>query len=310
MVACFDLLASKGAALRSCIAGAVVVVMLGACASDPTTAQRAWGDVAVSAHDAPAAVRLQLAATDSATDSEEDLWFDSENDAGAEEWDPLEGVNRFLFAINEMLDVVIFRPLAVTYSFWLPVEVQDAVRDATRNIRGPVIFLNDLFQGSWERAETTGTRFLINSTIGIGGLLDPATDWGYEYHDEDFGQTLGVWGAGPGPYLVLPIFGPSSARDGTGRLVDILINPFTYVLPQAASLGIAGARGIDARARFLETGDELKRDSVDFYARIRSLYLQSRENDIRNGEIDEGVPAPGLSDEGGEQTSQLDDRVE
>ncbi len=277
--------------------------MLGGCASDPGAASRAWGDLAVAAERTPVEYRLQLASTATA-DEEVDLWADSEN-ALPEEWDPLELVNRLLFAINQTIDLVLIRPLAVTYSFWVPVELQDVVRDFTRNIRGPVIFFNDVFQGSWDRADTTATRFLVNTTVGVGGLFDVAKTWGYEYHDEDFGQTLGTYGAGPGPYLVLPLLGPSSLRDASGRVVDTVIDPFTWLLPTSVGVSITASRGIDTRARLLDTLDELERDSVDFYARLRSLYLQSRANDIRNGAAADDIPAPGLSGGTGLQTGAV-----
>ena len=124
------------------------------------------------------------------------------------------------------------------------------------------------------------------------GLFDVATDWGYPHYDEDFGQTLGVYGAGPGAYLVLPIFGPSNVRDGIGIGVDALLDPWFYVLGATTDLsaserryidfGRAAAAGVDLRSRNIETIDELRRDSLDYYARIRSLYTQNRENKIRS----------------------------
>ena len=117
--------------------------------------------------------------------------------------DPIEGLNRFTFAINELLDTVVFQPLAATYRVLLPQFVRDSIRSFMRNLNTPVILANDLLQGSWDRAETTLTRFAINTTVGVGGLWDAADHWGYPYHNEDFGQTLGVWGVGPYPYVVL-----------------------------------------------------------------------------------------------------------
>jgi phospholipid-binding lipoprotein MlaA len=133
-------------------------------------------------------------------------------------------------------------------------------------------------------------RFGINSTLGLAGLIDVADSFGYGYHSEDFGQTLGVYGAQPGPYLVLPLFGPSSVRDAIGRGVDSLIDPWSYVLNAAdveedteILLTRRALGGIDTRARNIETVEELKRDSVDFYARVRSLYLQLRRSKIKDG---------------------------
>lgn len=211
--------------------------------------------------------------------------------------DPLETVNRFTFAFNLTLDVFIFKPAAATYRFLVPGEARDSVRNALRNLRSPVVLLNDVFQGEWDRAETTTMRFLINSTIGVLGLFDVAEGMGYPYHDEDFGQTLAVHGAGEGAYLVLPIFGPSSIRDGVGLAVDTFLDPFTYVADiydaQNASIARTAVYGIDRRSRNIETLEDLQRDAIDFYARIRSLYRQTRANDIRNGAPEE-TPTPGL----------------
>jgi len=212
--------------------------------------------------------------------------------------DPLELPNRFVFAFNEMLDFAVFRPLAVTYRFLVPELVRDSVRNFLRNLSTPVILANDLLQGELGRAEVTTTRFAINSTAGFLGLFDVAGGMGYEYHDEDFGQTLAVHGMGEGVYLVLPILGPSSIRDGLGIVVDSYLDPLTYVAQNNDAEDWMFARravaGIDFRSRNIETLDDLKRDSIDFYARIRSLYRQTRANDINNGAPGTQGPTPGL----------------
>ena len=215
-----------------------------------------------------------------------------------EENDPLELFNRFAFSFNLALDTFIFKPSAATYRFLLPVEVRDSVRNALRNLSTPVVLANDLLQGELERAETTLVRFLVNSTVGLLGLFDVAADWGYPYHDEDFGQTLAVHGVSEGFYLVLPIFGPSNPRDGIGILVDTFLDPLTYVAhnndAEEYLIARAGIAGIDLRSRNIEVLDDLKRDSIDFYARIRSLYRQSRANAISNGAAQDDMPMPGL----------------
>ena len=223
--------------------------------------------------------------------------------------DPLEGLNRILFAINEFLDTVVFQPAAATYRVILPEFVRDSIRSFLRNVKTPVVLANDLLQGSWDRAESTVMRFLINTTIGIGGLYDAADEMGYAYHDEDFGQTLGVYGVGNYPYLVLPILGPSSARDGVGTLVDTYLDPLTYFAGDDVLLARRGVSGIDLRARNIENIEELKRDSIDFYARIRSIYMQRRIDEINNGERTDVYPAPGLSKDGdgGGQVTSVDD---
>jgi phospholipid-binding lipoprotein MlaA len=239
--------------------------------------------------------RLQLAQSDSdAMDDDDDdfgdLFPDDESADIEEDYDPLETVNRFMFAINGAIDFMLLRPAAEIYHFLLPQLVQDSVRNITRNLKAPVIFANDLFQGKDEKAATMAGRFLVNTTLGLGGLFDVADAWwDMGYHAEDFGQTMGFYGAGPGPYLVLPLFGPSSVRDGIGRGVDSLMSPWTYILAAAdvgprteILLGSQAGGGIDLRARNLKNLDELQRDSVDFYARIRSLYLQLRRSQIKD----------------------------
>ena len=221
------------------------------------------------------------------------------DDGGAEfepDFDPIEPVNRFIFAINETLDLFILKPAAMTYRFLLPEVVRDSLRNVLRNLKTPVLFLNHLWQGKEEQASDTLVRFGINSTIGLAGLIDVAGMWGYEYHAEDFGQTLGVYGVEPGPYLVLPLFGPSSLRDAFGRGVDAMIDPLSYILQYAnveqdteILLGRTALDGLDLRSRNIENIDELRRDSVDFYARTRSLYLQFREAEINDGEAPEGA---------------------
>ncbi len=215
--------------------------------------------------------------------------------------DPLEFVNRITFAMNGALDALVIQPAAATYRFLLPEPVQDGVRNAMRNVGAPVVFFNDMFQGEWERAETTAMRFLINSTLGVAGIFDVAAEWGYEYHDEDFGQTLAVWGVGEGFYLVLPLLGPSNVRDAVGLGVDALLDPWPYVLDFATDLsdadityifiGRRALEGIDLRARNIEVIDTLKADSIDYYVRLRSLYRQNREAEIRNGRP-EDIPLP------------------
>jgi phospholipid-binding lipoprotein MlaA len=210
--------------------------------------------------------------------------------------DPFEGSNRFFFGVNQVLDELLLRPVAVVYRAVLPDFARDGVRNFMNNLNSPVIFANDLLQGEGDRAGTTLVRFGINSTIGIGGLFDVAKDLGHPYHDEDFGQTLAVWGAGEGPYFYFPLMGPSTARDFTGFVVDRGLDPLTYVnwgdddwefVPYART----ALNVIDLRARNIETLDDIERSSVDYYASIRSLYRQSRADAIRNG-----APSPELPD--------------
>ena len=220
--------------------------------------------------------------------------------------DPLEPMNRYFFEINYAADELLFKPLAGWYYVALPNFAQDGVRNVLRNVRSPVVLANDLFQGETDRARVTVSRFLVNSTMGVGGLFDIASRMGLEYHDEDFGQTLAVHGVGEGPYLMLPLLGPSNPRDAAGRVVDMLFDPLTYVgmFGGANNIGLAAAvaDGVDTRARNLKTLDEIRKGSLDYYATIRSLYRQRRNDEINNGKTPEGG-APGLG-AGDEESSR------
>lgn len=200
--------------------------------------------------------------------------------------DPLEIPNRFIFAFNQTLDVALIRPVAVLYRDLVPEYVRERVHLALRNLGEPVTLANDVLQGNWARAKNTWDRFLLNSTGGGLGFWDVATDLGHPYHQEDFGQTLGVHGVGGGPYLMLPVLGPSNLRDATGKVVDIFLDPFFYVADETHKEEWQLYRflldGLDFRTRNLETLDEIERDALDYYARLRSLYRQKRDSEIRN----------------------------
>ena len=194
--------------------------------------------------------------------------------------DPFETPNRFIFAFNETIDVFLLKPAAETYRFWVPDVMRDAVQNFFRNIRSPVVLANNVFQGDEPGVNNTVTRFALNSTLGVLGLFDVATEMGYPYEDEDFGLTLGSYEVGSGPYIVLPLFGPSSVRDGIGRGVDALLDPLTYFLTTEQSAGRLIITGVDTRSRHIDQIEDLQRDSVDFYARIRSLYQQNRQKEV------------------------------
>ena len=202
--------------------------------------------------------------------------------------DPLERMNRFIFSVNLAGDKLVLRPAAELYRFAVPKVGRDMVRNFLDNLESPVILANDLFQGEFERAVTTSSRFVINTTIGFAGIADPATNMGLERHEEDFGQTLGSYGVGSGPYLMLPIFGPSTVRAAGGKVVDHFLDPLNYYARNTdrdyLTLMRSGMSAVDSRERAIETLDDIERSSIDFYATIRSLYLQRRAADIRNGE--------------------------
>lgn len=199
--------------------------------------------------------------------------------------DPLERYNRAMFKADLALDRALIKPAAKTYRTVLPNPVRNSVRNAFDNLESPVVFGNALMQANWNRAGKTAGRFVVNSTVGVAGLFDPATKIGLPRYDEDFGQTLGFWGVGEGPYLVWPVIGPRPPRDAVGLVADHFMSPLTYVtLPGGTltSIGIRGVDIVDKRSRRIETVDQLQRTSLDFYATVRSLYRQRRQAQILN----------------------------
>ncbi|MGI9450597.1 MAG: MlaA family lipoprotein [Geminicoccaceae bacterium] len=202
--------------------------------------------------------------------------------------DPLENFNRGSFQFNLKLDRYFLRPIAKTYRFITPSFVRTGVSNALDNLRTPVTVANDLLQGEPRRATEGVGRFMFNTILGFGGLIDIGGMVGMpERHDEDFGQTLAAYGVSSGPYLMLPLLGPSNPRDLVGMVVDFAFDPFTFFAPTSASLGRRGADVVSFREEHLETVDELERTSIDFYAATRTLAQQLRESEIRNG-----APAP------------------
>ena len=201
--------------------------------------------------------------------------------------DPLEPTNRAIQDFNDGVDTVLIKPLAQVYDFILPGFIQSRITAVLRNLDEPLTFANDILQGEPKRAGETLGRFLTNSTVGVAGVFDVASDMGLERHKEDFGQTLAVWGFEEGPYLVLPFLGPSNVRDAIGTGVDFFGDPTSIAFDQFdvrhANLIRTGVGAIDARARNLDTLDELKASSLDYYATLRSAYRQSRHADILNG---------------------------
>ena len=214
--------------------------------------------------------------------------------------DPLEPLNRSVFEFNLFLDQLIVRPLSEGYVWLFPVEFRDSLHNMLSNADEPVNFANALLQGEGRRAGTALTRLIINTTLGVGGMIDVASDLGFERIEEDFGQTLAVWEIGDGAYVMLPILGPATIRDGVGRGVDIFLNPMTYIINDIDNdyvlPSILAATAIDLRSQNLATLDEIERTSVDLYAAIRSLYRQRREDLINNGQQSEDFN-PFISDD-------------
>jgi phospholipid-binding lipoprotein MlaA len=203
--------------------------------------------------------------------------------------DPYESFNRKMFAVNETLDDNVALPAAKVYVHVFPEPARDGVHNVLTNLNSPVTLANDLLQGEAKRAVQTVGRCLVNTTIGLGGLIDVATPMGIPMHEEDFGETLAIWGAGEGPYLVLPFIGPSNPRDLAGRVVDIGFDPLTYAGMREKGWWMGSRQFLtlmDERSRNIDTMDELKRSSVDLYATLRSLYRQHRNAEIHGGKPD------------------------
>ncbi|MBT3551710.1 MAG: VacJ family lipoprotein [Rhodospirillaceae bacterium] len=213
--------------------------------------------------------------------------------------DPVEPANRGIFEFNMFLDRALFRPVTALYRTIAPETLREFIHNFLQNLRTPVILANDLLQGEPSRGGTTTMRFLINSTIGVVGFGDPATSMGFEQHDEDFGQTLAVWGAGEGPYFMIPIFGPSNPRDAVGKVVDFFLDPINWWAGKEGLDSVLWGRtvmsGIDTRDQLWDVLDDLEKSSIDFYASIRSLYRQRRNDEITNGESLDDKPPPGFS---------------
>jgi phospholipid-binding lipoprotein MlaA len=213
--------------------------------------------------------------------------------------DPFEPTNRYLFEVNRFLDEMFIKPVAWWYRAGVPDPARERIHMALANLRLPWTAVNDVFQGEMKRAYEASARFVINTTVGVVGLFDAATDWGFPHHEEDAGQTFAVWGAPGDPYLMLPVLGPSNPRDAAGIVTGLFVDPVNIAFRHwgADVPGIARGvlSGIDTRERNIETLADLERNSVDFYATIRSIYRQRREAEIRNGGSGSNYPAPSLS---------------
>ena len=206
--------------------------------------------------------------------------------------DPFEGFNRASYKFNDALDRAILKPTAKGYKAIAPQFVETGVSNFFSNLGQPTVILNDLLQAKFKPALSDTGRFLLNTTVGIGGLFDPASKAGLDRNDEDFGQTLGKWGMPSGPYLMVPFFGPSTVRDGFGSGVDVFSDPLHYVERDAWRYSLDGMRLIDARARRLSLEDTLNQ-TYDKYGFIRNAYLQQREYQVTDG----NAPNPKFDDE-------------
>jgi len=213
--------------------------------------------------------------------------------------DPLEPMNRAVFAVNDVLDQVVLRPVSYVYKEALPDPIKDVVRNFLRWLKSPVILANDFLQGNFAHAKVTSARLLVNGALF--GTVEIAEGLGLPYREEDFGQTLGVHGASEGAYLLLPLLGPSNVRDTVGLVVDSFIDPFSYLdgrgLKKSAKNGRQVIQPVTFRAENFDRIDDLRSDSIDFYARIRTIYRQQRKAAVSNGLIPIDGSTPDLSEE-------------
>jgi phospholipid-binding lipoprotein MlaA len=208
--------------------------------------------------------------------------------------DCFESLNRATFALNQGLDKVIFKPVAKAYRV-LPSPIRTGTSNALDNISNLVTIPNNILQGDFKKAGVNTGRFVVNTTVGIVGIFDVAQKIGFpEYEKEDYGQTLGVMGVGAGCYLVLPVLGPSTVRDTAGSFINVLggdpwynasVNGNNEYLSDTAYLTTRVLAGIDFRAKNIDSFENLEKNSMDFYASVRSLYLQDRQQKIINSSV-------------------------
>ena len=199
--------------------------------------------------------------------------------------DPAEPMNRVVFQMNRSVETLLLNPAARGYRA-VPQLIRDIIHNFLTNLNEPLVLLHDLLQGEFRRAGETAVRFTTNTALGFFGVGDVASaGLDMHHHDEDMGQTLAVWDVREGPYIVLPLFGPSNTRDAIGRLMDCFLDPISLVtpLPTAAGLGKMGMSGVDYLERHLDMLEDLERTSLDYYVSLRTLYRQHRAAEIGNG---------------------------
>jgi len=219
-------------------------------------------------------------------DSDYDELFDDDFDFADETApnDPLEDANRAMLTFNRGLSRRVFDPMIRGYRFAVPEPARRAVHRVFLNFKAPATLVNDLLQLRIKDAAQTLGRFVLNTTIGYGGIFDVAAEAKWVHHESDFGQTLGRYGMGAGPYLVLPVFGPNTVRDGFGGLVDLFFQPLTYLVGITPNLMIGASSGFSSLDAHDSALKALEESSVDYYAALRSAYLQNRAAHIRDYE--------------------------
>lgn len=213
--------------------------------------------------------------------------------------DPLEPVNRAVLQFNTGLDIILIEPLSSAYIFLLPEVVRDSVQNFFRNLRSPLYVANNVLQGDFGDAGVGAARFVINSTVGVGGLFDVAANQGLGFEPEDFGQTLASWGVGDGFYIVWPILGPSSLRDSVGSFADSTANPWrilAFARDEEALYFIgSGVEALDQRSRLLTSIRDLRGNSLDYYSSLKSVYEQRRSAVISDSVYTNNFDIPNYS---------------
>ena len=202
---------------------------------------------------------------------------------GKDPRDPFEGFNRGVYEFNEAVDRAVLKPVAQAYRFVLPQFVRSSVGNFFSNLNDVLVAVNNVLQGKFTAAYTDLGRVAINSTVGILGLFDVATEAGIEKHNEDFGQTLGWWGINEGPFIMLPFLGPSTARDTVGRVADHYGDIVTYVDPTRSRNQLWGTRVVNRRSELLDASEVLQTAALDPYEFVRDAYLQRRRNLVYDG---------------------------
>ncbi len=210
--------------------------------------------------------------------------------------DPLESTNRVFYRVDDTLDTYALAPVARAYVYVVPTPVRGGIHNVLANLSSPVLLVDDVSQAKSRRAGDTLMRFLINSSVGVLGIFDVADGWGYKPHTTDFGITLALWGAPEGPFLFLPVLGPSSPREAAGYAIDTAVDPFNYVPHGYGLLTLNWARYgvgiVDSRSRTLDDVATIKRTALDPYATFRSLYRQHRAAVIEDARQDNRMTVP------------------
>lgn len=219
------------------------------------------------------------------------------------ELDRFEKTNRAIYAFNKGVDTAVLKPVTQGYRAVVPGIARRGVSNALDNVDEPLSFINAVLQGKFKAAFRAVDRFMINSTFGVAGLFDHATEMGLHKQEEDFGQTLAAWGVGSGPYIMLPLLGPSTLRDTVGFGVDSVTDPWPKFQKHVAGLngteriGVTAGEAIDLRSRLIDTADPLLATALDEYATVRAAYLQQRLSDIYDGDPPEDDFTPTFDDE-------------